>query len=166
MTIRRSPSAIRSGTGGTRGFLSGDTSEYRTDRHAEPRQIAFAENVAGHDFPRSEYVRARSRFPARPLNLGPVIHLYPEIRKRDSRPQWVSVKRRRVDALGPMGFRRLNSLSAAVIQYLMIKGSGPDGLIECQDGGFKFPGRQSQRYRQLLDARRGNRRKHRWHETP
>src|SRR5215813_7651466 len=95
MTIRRSPSAIGSGTDGTRGFLSGDTSEYRADRHAEPREIAFAENVAGHDFPRSEYVRARSRFPARPLNLGPVIHLYPEIRKRDSRPQRVTVKRDR-----------------------------------------------------------------------
>src|SRR5262249_4581040 len=94
------------------------------------------------------------------------IHLDAEIRKRDSRPQRVSVKRRSIDALGPMGFRWLNALSAAIIQCLVIKGSRLHGLIECQDGGFKFPGRQSQRYRQLLDARRGNRRKHRWHETP
>src|SRR5215471_475915 len=136
MTIRRSPSAIGSGTGGTRGFLSGDTSEYRADRHAEPRQIAFAENVAGHDFPRSEYVRARFRFLIRPLNLSPVIHLDAEIRKRDSRPQRVSVKRRSIDALGPMGFRWLNALSAAIIQCLVIKGSRLHGLIECQDGGF------------------------------
>src|SRR5215467_6076312 len=105
MTIRRAPSAIGSGTDGTRGFLSGDTSEYRADRHAEPRQIAFTENVAGHDFARGEYIRARSRFLTRPLNLGPVIDLDSEICKRDSGAQRVTVKRRRVDALGPMRFR-------------------------------------------------------------
>src|SRR5215831_4050824 len=65
-----------------------------------------------------------------------------------------------------MGFRRLNALSAAVIQYLMIKGSALDGLIECQDGGFKFPERQAERHGQLRDARRGNRGKHRRHEAP
>src|SRR5262249_36915587 len=64
-----------------------------------------------------------------------------------------------------MRFRRLDASSAAIIQSVVIKGSGLHGLIECQDGGFKFPWLQSESYGQLRDARRGNRRKHRRHET-
>src|SRR5689334_20276862 len=98
MTMRRSPSAIGSGTGGTRSFPSSNTSEYRADGHTESGQITFAENVTRHDLAGRKNVGVWLRLLPQPLNLSPLIHLYTEIRKRDSRPQRVAIKRWRIDA--------------------------------------------------------------------
>src|SRR5947209_7044214 len=95
MTIRRSPSAIRSAADGTSSLLSGNPSENRTDGHSEPGEITLAQNIAGHDFTGSENVAVRSKT----LNFGSLVHLHAEIRERNSRAQRIAVKRRLVDAL-------------------------------------------------------------------
>src|SRR6516164_6533578 len=96
MIIWRSPSAMRSVTGCTRGLPSGDAAEDRTDRHAEARQVTLTENVAGHDFTGRENVGARRQS----LYLASLIHFQPEIRKRDPGSQRVTEERRPVDGLG------------------------------------------------------------------
>src|SRR5215471_5431793 len=166
MTIKRLPSAIRSGTGDTRSFLSGDTSKDRADGHAETGEVAFPENIASHDFACREYVGTGVVSLAQPLNLSALVDLYPEIGKRDSRPQWIAVKRWRVDTLRPMGFWRLNAAGEAIIQSLMIKGSGLNGLIEFRGSVFKHFYRQSESHGQLGDTRRGNWGKYRRHKAP
>src|SRR2546427_9632912 len=114
MTIRRSPSAIRSVTGGTRSLPSGNTSEYRTNRHPESGQVALAENVAGHDLACRENVWVRSEA----LHLSPLIHFHSEISERDSRPQRIAMERRAVNGLRPVRLWWMDTFRAAVIQTL------------------------------------------------
>src|SRR5438105_11221706 len=139
MIIRRSPSAIRSVTCGTRSLPSGDTSEDRTDRHPEPGQVALAENVAGHDFAGRENVGVRSQA----LHLSSLVHFHSEIREGDSRPQWIAKERRPVNGLRPVRLWWMDTFRAAVIQSLVIETTRLYGLIEFADDRFELLCRQS-----------------------
>ena len=133
MTIRRSPSAMRLLSGCTGGLPSGDAPEYRADGHAEPGQVALADNVAGHDLAGRENVGAR----AKPLHFRSFIHFHAEIRKRDSRPQRIAVEWRQVDGLRPVGLRWIETFGAAVIENLVIEAARPHGLVEFTDSRFE-----------------------------
>src|SRR3989442_679593 len=134
MIIRRLPSAMTSATCGTRSLPSRDTAEYRSDRHPESRQVAFTKNIAGHDLTRCEDVGVSPEA----LDFRPLIHLHAQIGESDPRPKWISIERRLVDALCPVGFRRIETFGPAVIQNLMIKAARTHGFIELPDDVFKF----------------------------
>src|SRR6185295_7784587 len=119
--MRRSPSAIRSLSGGTCGLLPSDASEHRSDRHAKPRQVAFADDIAGHDFSGREEIGIRSES----QDLRSRINPYTKVCERYSRPQWISKERRLVDGLRPMRFRGVESFGAAIIEDLMVEVAGP-----------------------------------------
>src|SRR3989454_8984136 len=161
MTIRRSPSAMRLLSGCTGGLPSGDAPEYRPDGHAEPRQVALAENVAGHDLTRRENIGAS----AQPLDFGSFIHFHAQIRKRDSRPQGIAVEGRPVDSLRPVGLRGIETFSPAVIEDLVIETARPHRLVEFTNSRFEVPRRQAEPRSQFCDACRGNRWKHGGHEA-
>src|ERR1700681_2152698 len=107
MVISRSPSVTRFATLSgccKRGLLSRDAAKHRTDRHAETRQVAFADYVACHDFPRREKVGAWSS--VLKLHFGFLVHADAKIGESDSRTERISVKRRPVDGLRPVRLRR------------------------------------------------------------
>src|SRR5262245_59656558 len=82
ITRRRSPSAMRSVTGGTRSLHSRDSPKHRPDSHAKSCEITLSENVACHDLTSCEYVRPA----AKSLYRGPLVDFHPKVGERDSRP--------------------------------------------------------------------------------
>src|ERR1039457_589956 len=100
MRMMRSASLVSS-VGGTGCLATCDSPENRSDRHAEPRQISLAENMAGHDLASRENVTGAWAIPHH--DRGPFVHFHTEISKRDPRAQRISAERRRVEPLRPIG---------------------------------------------------------------
>src|SRR5438093_1669063 len=157
MTIRRLPSAMTSATCCTRRLPSRNTTKHRSDSHAKSREVAFAENIAGHDLTRREDVGVS----AQTLDFRPLIHLHAQVREGDSRPKWISIERRPIDHLRPVGFWRIDTFGPAVIQNLMIKVARARGLIELPNSGLKFLHRQPKSPGEFRDSRCRDRRKYR-----
>src|SRR5689334_23349630 len=138
ITIRRSPSAIRSSSGGTGRLLSCDAAEDRSNCHAESGEIAFADDIARHDFTCREDIRRRPE----PLNLSPLVDAHTEICECDSGAQWISIERWFVDRLRPVRFDWRESFGAAVVKDFVIESSRPNRVVELTDGCFKSLRRQ------------------------
>src|ERR1700676_2212382 len=158
MVISRSPSATRFATlsgCGKRGLPSCDAPKHRTDPHAETRQVAFADHVACHDFPRREKVGTRS--PVLKLHFGFLIHADAKIGESDSRTERIPVKRRLVDGLRPVRLRWREARSAAIVQDLVIESARLHSSIELPYRGFELLRRQIQRTGQFRDAIGGSR---------
>src|SRR5881296_3605092 len=148
MTIRRLPSAMTSATCLTRSLPSRYAAEHRADRHSKSREVAFAENIAGHDLARREDVGVS----AQTLDFRPLIHLHAQIRESDSRPKWIPIERRPVDHLRPVRFRRIETFAPAVIQNLMIEAARTHRLVELPNSGLKFVRRQAKSPCQFSDT--------------
>ena len=79
-----------------RGLLAGDAAEHRADGHAEAGEVAFAEDIAGHDLSGREQVAGGLAVVHQHLRL--VVHADAEIGEGDAGAQRVAVERRLVDA--------------------------------------------------------------------
>src|SRR5262249_26753021 len=89
MAISRWPSSINFNGGfrppnsaerGTSGLPSGDAAKHGPNRHAETGEVAFSDNVAGHDLAGSENVGVRTQS----LDFRALVHFHAEVRKRNS----------------------------------------------------------------------------------
>src|SRR5882762_5876932 len=120
MVISRSPSAILFATlfgCGKRGLPSCDAAKHRTNCHAETRQVAFADYIAGHNFSRREQVGA---WPSvLKFHFGFLVHADAKIGESDSRTERISVKGRPVDGLRPVRLRGREARRAAIVQDLV-----------------------------------------------
>src|SRR5580698_3483225 len=114
MRMMRSPSCVRSGMAC---LAACDSPEHGSDGHAEPRQISFAENIAGHDLAGCENVVVS-------VNRGSFVHADAEISKRDSGTQRIGAERRSIEPLRPIRFVRIQSPRAAAIEYRVVERSG------------------------------------------
>src|SRR6476469_810231 len=94
--------ASRDGMAG--GLLSGDAPVRGADGHADAREIPLAEDVAGHDLARGEYV---ARGPAGGhQHARAIVDRHAEVGEGDARPQRITVEGRRVDGARPVRLRR------------------------------------------------------------
>src|SRR6185437_12659876 len=105
---------LPSGADMARGLLARDAPERGADRHADPGEIALAEDVAGHDLARGPDVLGEPA--VLHAHAGLVVDADAEVGEGDAGAQRPRVVRRRVDAARPMGLRRRDSLRAAIVE--------------------------------------------------
>src|SRR5215469_2996801 len=121
MVRTRSPSFNRS-EGCTRGLRSGDSSEYRADRHSQAPEIALAQDISRHDFTGRVHV-----FHA--LDLRLFVHYYAEVRECDAGAERIGKIWRRIDLLRPMCLVDRESARAAVVQVREVERAGNHGGV-------------------------------------
>src|SRR5580704_3572338 len=118
MRRMRSPSCIRAfcvrSVEATGCLTTCNSSENGPDRHAEPGEIALAQNIAGHDLTGCENIR---RSPAiAHEDGGAFVHLHAQISKCNPRTQRVREERGCIELARPVRFVRTQAASAAAVE--------------------------------------------------
>src|SRR5438552_17900563 len=104
----------------SRGLLTRDSAEHGADRHPESREISLLQDIPRHDLARRADVR--QWLAAFHQHARTLIYFHTQIRKRDSWPKWIRIKRRCVDPLGALRFLRRQARRPAVGQYGVSEG--------------------------------------------
>src|SRR5579872_6255348 len=135
MTSCRLASANRSSSGMRGRHPSGEFAEYGTDRHTEAGEVAFRQNVTGHNFSRRVDI---GKWPAvASEDAARLVHRDTHVSEGDAGAQRKAVKRRPVDGNGPIAFRRSEPASGvAILAQLGVSG---DGAIILFEGVLKNP---------------------------
>src|SRR5256885_11853319 len=116
-----SATGIDLGGGMARGLLSRDAAERGADRHANSRDIALAEDVAGHDLAGGEDVSRRGI--ALPEHLRPLVHRNAAAGEGVIRSQRIRNERCWIDRRRPMALGRRQSRCAAIFANVVIEWS-------------------------------------------
>ena len=144
------------------GLSSGNSSKYGSDGHSKTGQVAFAQNISSHYFSSGEKIPAGLSILHQDARV--LVYFYAEIGKRNSRPQWITDERWRVDLARPMRFRRVDSIGPAIIELITVECSRLNRAIKTLYRRLQCRGIKPKLPRQFSNRVSANRGEYRWHE--